>query len=84
GIDPTGVRGSDTGVFVGMMTDGQTPPQLTAHGDRHGVLPFLMTGQAASIASGRIAYTLGLEGPAVTVDTACSSSLVAVHQAVRS
>ncbi|WP_280398462.1 type I polyketide synthase [Nocardia carnea] len=84
GIDPAGVRGSDTGVFVGMMTDGQTPAHTTAHGDRHGVLPFLMTGQAASIASGRIAYTLGLEGPAVTVDTACSSSLVAVHQAVRS
>lgn len=84
GIDPAGVRGSNTGVFVGMMTDGQTPASITAHGDRHGVLPFLMTGQAASIASGRIAYTLGLEGPAVTVDTACSSSLVAVHQAVRS
>ncbi|WP_109526887.1 type I polyketide synthase [Nocardia aurea] len=84
GIDPTTVRGSATGVFVGMMTDAQTPPAHTMGKDRHGVLPFLMTGQAASIASGRIAYTLGLEGPAVTIDTACSSSLVAVHQAARS
>ncbi|MET7768961.1 type I polyketide synthase [Nocardia sp. NPDC005366] len=85
GIDPTTVRGSDTGVFVGMMTDAQTPPAHTMRSrDRNGVLPFLMTGQAASIASGRIAYTLGLEGPAVTIDTACSSSLVAVHQAARS
>ncbi|MEV0248879.1 type I polyketide synthase [Nocardia sp. NPDC050712] len=85
GIDPAAVRGTDTGVFVGMMSDPQSP----AAGDlgqqvREGIQQFLMTGQAASIASGRVAYVLGLEGPAVTVDTACSSSLVAIHQAVRS
>ncbi|MFC9894665.1 SDR family NAD(P)-dependent oxidoreductase [Nocardia sp. NPDC127579] len=85
GIDPLSMRGTDTGVFIGMMSD---PQGANARDNRQqiraGVEQFLMTGQAASVASGRVAYVLGLEGPAVTVDTACSSSLVAIHQAVRS
>jgi polyketide synthase 12 len=80
GIDPETLRGSDTGVFAGLAYFGygnhfSTPEAISGYGQ---------TGSLLSVASGRVSYTLGLEGPALSTDTACSSSLVAVHQAVQS
>ncbi|QIS22139.1 SDR family NAD(P)-dependent oxidoreductase [Nocardia terpenica] len=80
GIDPTSVRGSNGGVFVG-MTDQRYGPRDEESLRQVG--GFGLTGMLSAAASGRIAYTLGLEGPTMTIDTACSASLVAVHLAVR-
>ncbi|MFL6161134.1 MAG: type I polyketide synthase [Jatrophihabitantaceae bacterium] len=81
GIDPTGLRGSRTGIFVGSMYDyyatrflGGTP--AVVDGSLH-------TANLHSVLSGLVSYTFGLEGPAVSLDTACSTSLVAIHLAAQ-
>ncbi|MFG2833288.1 SDR family NAD(P)-dependent oxidoreductase, partial [Streptomyces sp. NPDC048434] len=81
GIEPGSLRDSDAGVYAGIIASGyQVGEQDRAGG-------FGITGTTASVASGRVAYSLGLQGPAVSIDTACSSSLTAIHlaaQALRS
>ncbi|MEU6561290.1 type I polyketide synthase [Nocardia nova] len=80
-IDPKTLHGSRTGVYAGVLSSdyllrlsGRVPSQFEG---------YLATGNATSVLSGRISYSLGLQGPAITLDTACSSSLVAIHLAVR-
>nr|WSX19094.1 type I polyketide synthase [Streptomyces tubercidicus] len=80
GIDPTTLRGSDAGVFVG--TNGQDYGTVLAQGADNAD-GYLITGTSASVVSGRVSYLFGFEGPAITVDTACSASLVALHWAMQ-
>ncbi|MEV5887725.1 beta-ketoacyl synthase N-terminal-like domain-containing protein, partial [Streptomyces sp. NPDC052020] len=82
GLDPHALRGSRTGVFTGIMYHDYAS-RLGDSPVPEGVDAYLGNGSLGSVASGRVSYTLGLEGPAVTVDTACSSSLVALHWAIQ-
>lgn len=82
GQAPDQLAGSPTGVFVGISISDYY--HLLINGEREAIDVYLATGAALSVASGRLSYLLGLQGPALSIDTACSSSLVAIHQAVQS
>jgi acyl transferase domain-containing protein/acyl carrier protein len=80
-LSPTGLMGSDTGVFVGLVDHEYG---RLASDDLTALDGYVATGSAGSVVSGRLSYLLGLKGPSLTVDTACSASLVAVHLACQS
>ncbi|WP_049976326.1 type I polyketide synthase [Azospirillum sp. B506] len=81
GTLPASLRGSRTGIFMGAMWSDYARLRGTDTGH---IQQHTGTGQDTSAIAGRIAYALGLQGPAMTVNTACSSSLVAIHLACRS
>jgi acyl transferase domain-containing protein/NADPH:quinone reductase-like Zn-dependent oxidoreductase/acyl carrier protein len=81
GLSPASLRGSRTGVFAGVAANEYAHLLSAESIDK--IEPYFITGNALNAISGRVAFALGFEGPAVAVDTACSSSLVAVHQAVQ-
>jgi len=83
GISPASLAGSSTGVFLGICGSDYVALQLKWN-DPTRIGPYFASGTAHSVASGRLSYTLGLQGPSVSIDTACSSSLVAVHLAYQS
>ncbi|MGV9938623.1 type I polyketide synthase [Streptomyces sp. NPDC003401] len=80
GIDPLSARGRDVGVFTGIVHHDYVTRLRSVPEEAQG---YVMTGTSSSVASGRVSYVFGFEGPAVTVDTACSSSLVAIHLAAQ-
>nr|AXL05659.1 type I polyketide synthase [uncultured bacterium] len=80
GIDPLSLKGTDVGVFTGLSSQGYGPGSGPVQPELEG---FVGTGAAPCIASGRVSYVFGLEGPAVTIDTGCSSSLLAIHMAAQ-
>ncbi len=80
GIDPASLRGGEIGVYTGLISHDYTYGMHHDAGDLEG---YRLTGTAGSVASGRVSYALGLEGPSLSVDTACSSSLVSLHLAVQ-
>ncbi|MFI4954283.1 MAG: SDR family NAD(P)-dependent oxidoreductase [Gammaproteobacteria bacterium] len=81
GINPNGLKDSETGVFVGISQSDYG--QLLSENETQ-INFYQVTGTALNVAAGRLAYTFGLQGPTLAIDTACSSSLVAVHEACRS
>ncbi|MGF7124648.1 SDR family NAD(P)-dependent oxidoreductase [Rhodococcus sp. BE178] len=83
-VDPASLRASNTGVYLGAIFDEYGDRLRTPSGGMGEYEGQVLLGNSRGILSGRIAYVLGLEGPAITIDTACSSALVALHQAVTS
>ncbi len=79
GYSPAALRGSQTGIFMGVAANEYA--HLLSSESIEKIEPYFITGNALNAISGRVAFALGLEGPAMAVDTACSSALVAVHQA---
>lgn len=82
GVDPASLAGTATGVFVGVCNSDYAFHALQA--SRESITPYFASGLSHSVASGRISYLLGLQGPSLTVDTSCSASLMAVHLACQS
>jgi acyl transferase domain-containing protein/acyl carrier protein len=81
GYSPAALRGSKTGIFMGVAANEYA--HLLSSESMDKIEPYFITGNALNAISGRVAFALGLEGPAMAVDTACSSALVAVHQAIQ-